>query len=124
MRRSSTACESAAKLATISRHEDVLRLVRGQQVTSQNYGDGLGLIFGQTVLELDGREHQRQRTLLNPIFHTVEVERLRPMMLDVIRRMFLPELAAAKSEAKQAQRAFAELDLVPTYFWRVADLGH
>jgi pulcherriminic acid synthase len=27
----------------ISRHEDVLRLVRGQQVTSQNYGDGLGL---------------------------------------------------------------------------------
>lgn len=100
----------------ISRHEDVLRLVRGQQVTSQNYGDGLGLIFGRTVLELDGREHQRQRTLLNPIFHTVEVERLRPMMLNVIRRMFLPELAAAKDEAKQAQRAFAELNLVPTYF--------
>jgi cytochrome P450 len=51
-----------------------------------------------------GASTQRQRTLLNPIFHTVEVERLRPMMLDVIRRMFMPELAAAKDEAKRLPR--------------------
>ena len=108
----------------ISRHEDVLRLVRGQQVTSQNYGDGLGLIFGRTVLELDGREHQRQRTLLNPIFHTVEVERLRPMMLNVIRRMFLPELAAAKTRLSRRSAPSPTTRLGPHLLWRVADLGH
>lgn len=100
----------------VTRHEDVLRLVRGQQVNSANYGDGLGLIFGRTVLELDGREHQRQRTLLNPIFHTVKIDRLRPSIFDVVTQMFVPQLNAVVEAARAARQDFAELDLVPTYF--------
>lgn len=100
----------------ITRHADVLSLVRGLDVNSKNYGDGLGLIFGRTVLELDGLEHKRQRTLLNPMFHTASVERLLPTMLEVITSMFLPQVQAAIDDSIARRADFATIDMVPAYF--------
>jgi cytochrome P450 len=100
----------------VTRHADVLRLLRGTDTNSQNYGDGLGLIFGRTVLELDGKEHQKHRLLLNPIFHTAEITSLRPTMLSVITSMFLPQLEAATAAFQSGDAESANLDLVPAYF--------
>jgi cytochrome P450 len=100
----------------ISRHADILRLVRGQEVTSKNYSDGLGLIFGSTVLEMDGSEHQKHRLLLNPIFHQNEISRMRPEIRQVIESLFLPLVDAAAEPARSGAKEFAELDLVPAYF--------
>lgn len=49
------------------------------------YGDGLGLIFGRTVLEMDGREHQKHRLLLNPLMNGDDLAALRPLMVSVHR---------------------------------------
>jgi cytochrome P450 len=100
----------------VTRHADVLSLLRGQETNSQNYGDGLGLIFGRTVLELDGQEHRKHRLLLNPIFHTAEIASLRPTMLSVITEMFLPQVAAANLPVERGETDTAILDLVPAYF--------
>lgn len=100
----------------VSRHADILRLVRGQEVTSKNYSDGLGLIFGSTVLEMDGSEHQKHRLLLNPIFHQDEIGRMRPDIRRVIESLFLPLVEAAAAPVRSGEKEFAELDLVPAYF--------
>ena len=100
----------------LSRHADILRLIRGKDVTSANYGDGLGLIFGRTVLEMDGREHQKHRLLLNPLMNGDDLAALRPLMVSVITEMFLPELEAASAPVRRGESDVAEIDLVTTYF--------
>ena len=100
----------------VSRHEDILRLVRGQEVTSANYGDGLGLIFGRTVLEMDGSEHQKHRLLLNPIFRPEKIGEIRSHIKTLISELFLPLVEEAAAPVRRGELEFAELDLVPAYF--------
>jgi cytochrome P450 len=99
----------------VSRHADVSRLLRAKEVSSKNYGDGLGLIFGRTVLELDGKEHQKHRLLLNPLMNGIQLVAMQPMMLGVVTDLFLPELAKSVA-ARPGGVGEAEIDLVPTYF--------
>lgn len=99
----------------VSRHADVSRLLRAKEVSSKNYGDGLGLIFGRTVLELDGKEHQKHRLLLNPLMNGIQLVAMQPMMLGVVTDLFLPELEKAVA-ARPGGVGEAEIDLVPAYF--------
>lgn len=99
----------------VSRHADVSRLLRAKEVSSRNYGDGLGLIFGRTVLELDGKEHQKHRLLLNPLMNGIQLVAMQPMMLGVVTDLFLPELEKAVA-ARPGGVGEAEIDLVPAYF--------
>ena len=99
----------------VSRHADVSRLLRAKEVSSKNYGDGLGLIFGRTVLELDGKEHQKHRLLLNPLMNGIQLIAMQPMMLGVVTELFLPELEKAVA-SRQDGAGEAEIDLVPAYF--------
>lgn len=91
------------------------RLLRAKEVSSKNYGDGLGLIFGRTVLELDGKEHQKHRLLLNPLMNGIQLVAMQPMMLGVVTDLFLPELEKAVA-SRPGGVGEAEIDLVPAYF--------
>jgi cytochrome P450 len=100
----------------VTRHEDVQQLLRGHEVSSQNYATGAGLIFGRTLLEMDGKEHQRHRVLINPIFQAAGIENVRPTIMRVVSEQFLPHLETALAAVRRGESVFAEIDLVPTYF--------
>jgi pulcherriminic acid synthase len=100
----------------VARHEDILRLLRGLDVDSSNYGDSAGTVFGRTVLQMDGKEHQKHRMLINPMFQPAAIEELRPTILRVVTEEFLPHLQNAVDEAAASGGGVAEIDLVPTYF--------
>jgi cytochrome P450 len=74
----------------IGRHEGILRLVRGKHVDSKNYEAGIGVVYGRNLLEMDGREHQQQRTLLNPLLHGVNLEAYQPLIRKVADELSCP----------------------------------
>jgi cytochrome P450 len=100
----------------ISRHEDILKLVRGKQVNSNNYVEGIGAVYGRTLLEMDGRDHQQQRGLLNPLMHGVNLENYQPIVQKVISELFMPEFEAAAAPIRSGEAEFGEIDLAATYF--------
>ena len=100
----------------ISRHEDILKLVRGKQVNSHNYVEGIGAVYGRTLLEMDGRDHQQQRGLLNPLMHGVNLDNYLPTVAKVIEELFMPEFEKAAAPVRSGEAEFGEIDLAETYF--------
>ena len=100
----------------ISRHEDILKLVRGKQVNSNNYVAGIGAVYGRTLLEMDGRDHQQQRGLLNPLMHGVNLDAYQPIVRKVIAELFMPAFEAAAGPVRRGEQTFAEIDIAETYF--------
>lgn len=95
----------------ISRPEDILRLVRGKQVDSKNYEAGIGAVYGRNLLEMDGREHQQQRTLLNPLLHGVNLEGYQPLIRKVVDEL-LCEAKVNDAGLDEEVRAFISLMIV------------
>ena len=53
----------------VSRYADVDRVLRDNALfSSRANADGIGLVMGRTILEMDGKEHNRHRALINPVF--------------------------------------------------------
>jgi cytochrome P450 len=95
----------------ISRPEDILRLVCGQQVDSKNYEAGIGAVYGRNLLEMAGREHQQQRTLLNPLLHGVNLEGYQPLIRKVVDEL-LCEAKVNDAGLDEEVRAFISLMIV------------
>jgi cytochrome P450 len=100
----------------ISRPEDILRLVCGQQVDSKNYEAGIGAVYGRNLLEMDGREHQQQRLLLNPLLHGVNLEGYQPVIRKVVDELFMPAYEEAAAPVLRGERTFGEMDIAASYF--------
>ena len=53
----------------LSRYDDVMRAARDSETfSSRGNARGAGLVMGRTILEMEGREHLRQRKLITPAF--------------------------------------------------------
>lgn len=53
----------------ITRYDDVLTILKdGRTFSSQANARGIGLVMGRTILEMEGKEHVRQRNIIAPFF--------------------------------------------------------
>jgi len=53
----------------VSRYRDVATVLRDNMLFSSRINaDGIGFVMGRTILEMDGKEHNRHRALINPVF--------------------------------------------------------
>jgi cytochrome P450 len=53
----------------VSRYEDVAVVLRDNVLFSSHANAaGIGMVMGRTILEMDGKEHNRHRALINPVF--------------------------------------------------------
>ena len=58
-----------AQAYMVSRYEDVATVLRDNVLFSSHANAaGIGMVMGRTILEMDGREHNRHRALINPVF--------------------------------------------------------
>lgn len=57
----------------ISKMEDVERIFRDPDITSDNYSWQLEPVHGRTILQMEGREHSRTRNLITPAFRGSEL---------------------------------------------------
>jgi cytochrome P450 len=65
----------------ISKMEDVERIFRDPDVTSDNYSWQLEPVHGRTILQMEGREHSRTRNLITPAFRGSELrEKFQPII--------------------------------------------
>ncbi len=73
----------------LSRYEDVMRAARDSETfSSRGNARGIGLLIGRTILEMEGREHLRQRKLVTPFFGpTAMRERVAPAIDRIIDEM-------------------------------------
>ena len=72
LRRDSPALQMDLPMAQaymVSRYEDVATVLRDNVLFSSHANAaGIGMVMGRTILEMDGREHNRHRALINPVF--------------------------------------------------------
>jgi cytochrome P450 len=53
----------------ITRYDDVLMILKdGKLYSSRANARGIGIVMGRTILEMEGREHVRQRNIISPFF--------------------------------------------------------
>lgn len=53
----------------ITRYDDVLAVLRdGRTFSSRANARGIGIVMGRTILEMEGREHVRHRSIIAPFF--------------------------------------------------------
>jgi cytochrome P450 len=51
----------------ITRYADVREVLRNDKLfSSRANADGIGIIMGRTIIEMDGKEHQRHRNIISP----------------------------------------------------------
>jgi len=60
----------------VTRYDDVSAALRNPDLySSRGNARGAGIVMGRTILEMDGKEHQRQRKIVTPAFAPRAVER-------------------------------------------------
>lgn len=64
----------------LSRFEDVAGAFRSPQFSSRNYEWQLEPLHGRTILQMEGTEHSRHRSLLNPFFRGKGLEKFMPVI--------------------------------------------
>lgn len=53
----------------ITRYDDVVTILKdGRLYSSRANARGIGIVMGRTILEMEGREHVRQRNIISPFF--------------------------------------------------------
>jgi cytochrome P450 len=56
-------------LWTVTRYDDVLAILRNADLfSSRANARGIGMVMGRTILEMEGKEHVRQRNIIAPFF--------------------------------------------------------
>jgi cytochrome P450 len=82
----------------VFRYQDVMSILRdGDTYTSGFIARGFGEAFdGLTILAMDGEQHRKVRTLLQPAFMPQTVNKWRERMDDIMRRDFIAPMVAKK----------------------------
>lgn len=99
----------------VTRHEDILKIFRSKDITSDNYAGAIGTVYGVTLLQLDGKEHQQQRSLLQPLMTGTVMAAYKPVVQKVASELFLPAFEAAVAPLRAGEAEFAEIDLAEAY---------
>ncbi len=72
----------------VSRHADVAEVLNGGRFDTRAYVQTVEPVYGVTVMQLDGKDHVRQRKFITPLFHGLRLrERLEPAVHRVAKRL-------------------------------------
>ncbi|HZR81387.1 MAG TPA: cytochrome P450 [Candidatus Binatia bacterium] len=73
----------------VTRYDDVVRALKDSATfSSRGNARGIGLVMGRTILELEGREHLRQRRLVTPAFSPRALrDGLQDVVTEVVHRL-------------------------------------
>jgi cytochrome P450 len=82
----------------VTRYDDV-RAVCTDPLTfsSRSNANGIGLVMGRTILEMDGKEHSRQRAIIAPAFVPKALRSDLPELIDGIVHELIDQFSAAGS---------------------------
>ena len=80
----------------ITRYDDVLAILKdGKTFSSQANARGIGIVMGRTILEMEGKEHVRQRNIIAPFFGPRAMKAEMPEVVGRIVHGLIDEFAAA-----------------------------
>ena len=88
----------------LSRFEDVERALKDQAFSSENYAWQLEPVHGRTILQMEGKEHAKQRSLLVPAFRGRD-----------LRDKFVPVIERNARELIDQFRDRGEVDLIDAF---------
>jgi len=80
----------------ITRYDDVLTILKdGKLYSSHANARGIGIVMGRTILEMEGREHVRQRNIISPFFSPRAMKAEMPAVVSRIVNGLIDEFAGA-----------------------------
>ena len=80
----------------ITRYDDVLTILKdGKMYSSHANARGIGIVMGRTILEMEGREHVRQRNIISPFFGPRAMKAEMPAVVSRIVNGLIDEFAGA-----------------------------
>jgi cytochrome P450 len=80
----------------ITRYDDVLTILKdGKLYSSHANARGIGIVMGRTILEMEGREHVRQRNIISPFFSPRAMKAEMPAVVTRIVNGLIDEFAGA-----------------------------
>jgi cytochrome P450 len=80
----------------ITRYDDVLTILKdGKTFSSHANARGIGIVMGRTILEMEGREHVRQRNIVSPFFSPRAMKAEMPTVVSRIVNGLIDEFAGA-----------------------------
>jgi len=79
----------------VSRYADVVVVLRDNALFSSHANArGVGLVMGRTILEMDGRDHFRHRSIVNPVFVPKALGGELPSVVESIAHQLIDRFAA------------------------------
>ncbi len=79
----------------ITRYADVAAVLRDNALfSSRANAGGIGMVMGRTILEMDGKEHNRHRALINPVFVPKALGGTLPRTIDEIAHRLIDGFAS------------------------------
>jgi len=78
----------------ITRYDDVTAILKdGKTYSSKANARGIGIVMGRTILEMEGKEHVRQRNLITPFFSPRAMKTEMPEIVSRIVHAIIDEFA-------------------------------
>src|SRR5262245_44400577 len=71
----------------LTRYDDCLSALKDAETYSSRSNVEAGQVLGRTVLEMDGREHGRNRALLQPAFVPKGLDGLEPLLEAIVHEL-------------------------------------
>ena len=99
----------------VSRHADVFHLFKTKDVSSENYAWQLEPVHGRTIIQMEGKEHTKHRSLLNPFFHGLGLEAFKPTIEASAHYLGDPLFERESAAVRNGEKERGSLDLVPEF---------
>ncbi len=79
----------------VTRYDDVLAVLRDAALfSSRSNANGIGLVMGRTIIEMDGKEHSRHRNIIAPSFVPRALKGDLPAVIDSVAHEMLDAFVA------------------------------
>jgi cytochrome P450 len=79
----------------VGRYDDCLAVLKDGETFSSASNAEVGKVMGRTVIEMDGKEHTRNRALVQSVFVPKSVEGMEPVLVEMVHAL-LDELAGQR----------------------------
>jgi cytochrome P450 len=80
----------------VTRYDDVRQVLSdGARYSSRANANGIGLVMGRTILEMDGREHARHRNIIAPAFVPKAIKQHLPAVIETMAHRLIDGFAGA-----------------------------
>jgi pulcherriminic acid synthase len=99
----------------VSRHEDITRVMKSKEMSSEHYAAQIEPVHGRTIIQLEGKEHTMHRRLLAPFFRGNGLEAFKPTIEEVAESL-VARLVDDQDAAVRGADGRAEVDLSRAFF--------